>query len=118
MGQLSIEAAKTEGEFLDRLNSLVPQDSNTTEIVPLVLEFKPNMSYYCLKSISKRRINQQEYESIKMMQAYREEFVQSQSLTAVHFNPENIQTRVDFRWVESDRETADANAPAIAEGTT
>jgi hypothetical protein len=113
----SIEMAKKEGKLRDALYSLVPQDSNTVSAVPLVLEFKPDLSYYCAKNISVKRIYQDEYDEIKTMQAYKEEVVQSQSLAAVHFNPENILKRMDFRWDEENEQATDANAPAESEET-
>ncbi|GAH00890.1 unnamed protein product, partial [marine sediment metagenome] len=84
--------------------------------VPLVLEFKPDMSYYCLKKISVKRFEQEQYEAIKAIQIYREEHIQSQSLAAVHFNPENILKRMSFRWAGEEKAAADANTPQEAEG--
>ncbi|MHC4482010.1 MAG: hypothetical protein ACYSW4_00530 [Planctomycetota bacterium] len=112
--QLSTNVVEKESMLRDLLYSLVPQDSNTVEAVPLVIEFVPDMSYYCLKSISVRRINRDEYENIKVRQGYREEAVQSQSLAAVHFNPENILERMNFRRVKEDEQLPDANAPTEA----
>ncbi len=40
-----------------------------------------------------------------------EDYVQSQSLAAVHLSPENILKRMNFRWVLTGEEPADANAP-------
>ena len=62
------------------------------------MEFKPDMSYYCLKSISVKRLNKEEYEKAKALRVYKEDVVQSQSLAAVHFSPENILKRTNFRW--------------------
>jgi hypothetical protein len=114
LGQSYIDTIKKESMLRDLLYSLVPQDSNTVEAVPLVFEFRPDMSYYCVKSMSVRRINRDEYESIKVMQSYREEAVQSQSLAVVYFNPENILKRTNFRWVREEEQLPDANAPAEA----
>ncbi|MHC4666144.1 MAG: hypothetical protein ACYS9T_09345, partial [Planctomycetota bacterium] len=113
----SIDMFKKESRLRDHLYSLVPPDSNTVDAVPLVLEFKPDMSYYCLKKISVRRIYRGEYEQAKAMQGYREDFVQAQSITPVHFNPDNIVDRMNFRWVKQKSQTADANAPSGSGGT-
>ena len=59
------------------------------------------MSCYCLKEIYVKRLEQEQYEKIKAMRVYKEDFVQSQGLAAVHFNPENILKRMSFRQVES-----------------
>jgi hypothetical protein len=113
----SIDMFKKESRLRDHLYSLVPPDSNTVDTVPLVREFKPDMSYYCLKKISVRRIYRGEYEQAKAMQGYREDFVQAQSITPVHFNPDNIVDRMNFRWVKQESQTADANAPSGSGGT-
>ncbi|HUW17723.1 MAG TPA: hypothetical protein VMW16_00305 [Sedimentisphaerales bacterium] len=114
--QFSLEMAKKEGELRDLLYSLVPPDSNTAESVPLVLEFKPDMSYYCVKSVSVRRIYQNEYEQARVVQAYTEDVVQSQSLAAVHFNPENISKRMALKLIKEQKPVEDANAPAEPSG--
>jgi hypothetical protein len=107
-----VNDAKIEGQFIDRLYSLVPQDSNTVDAVPLIMEFKPDMSYYAIREIRVRRVFREEYEQMKPIQVYKEEYIQFQSLAAVHYNPENILKRVNFRWVGAEEEPTDANAPA------
>ncbi|MEE9370662.1 MAG: hypothetical protein V3W45_04230, partial [Sedimentisphaerales bacterium] len=114
--QLFVNEVKKESRFIDQLYSLIPQDSNTTNAAPLILEFKPDTSYYCVKNISVKRLDRQQYEKIKAMRAYRENFVQSQNMAPVHFAPENILKRMKFRLLSQDKEAADANTPAEAEG--
>ena len=48
------------------------------------------------------------------MQVYKEDVIQSQSMAAVHFNPENILKRMNFKWVPEQAHSADANEPAEA----
>jgi hypothetical protein len=50
------------------------------------------------------------------MQVYREDFVQSQSLAPVHFNPENILKRMNFRLAGQNKEATDANTPVESKG--
>jgi len=104
-----------QGKFIEQLYSLVPQDSNTVDTVPLIMEFKPDMSFYIIKNISINRFDQMEYEKIKVPRLYREDYIQVQSMAAVHFNPENILKRMNFRLVVKDEEPADVNAPAESE---
>ena len=113
--QSFLNERKKHRRFVDQLYSLLPQDSNTVDTVPLIIEFKPDMSYYCLKNISVKRLAQEEYEKLKAMRLYREDHIQSQSLTVVHFNPENILKRMDFRPARQDEEPEDADAPAESE---
>jgi hypothetical protein len=113
--ELFVNRAKVEGQFASQLYSLVPQDSNSVGNLPRPVEFKPDMNYYCIKEIRVRRVTREEYEQIKPIQAYQQEYVQSQSLAAVHFNPENILKRVNFRWVRETERPADANEPPESE---
>ena len=114
--EFSNNLRKKQSRFIDQLYSLVPQDSNSLDTVPFIMEFKPDMSYYCLKNLSVNRLYQQEYEQIKALQFYKQDIAQSQALAVVYFNPENILKRMNFRWVKQDKEPADANAPAKSEG--
>ena len=114
--QFLVNEGKKNGQFIARLYSLVPQDSNAVEGLPLVLEFKPEMSCYVIKDISVKRLTQDEYEKIKGWRANKADIVQSQSMAAVHFNPENILKRMNFRWVREQKETSDANTPAESKG--
>ena len=95
--QLFLNGRKNQRRFVEQLYSLIPQDSNTVDALPLIMEFKPDMSFYCIKNISVKRLTLQEYEKIKAVRLQREDYIQSESLAAVHFNPENILKRMDFR---------------------
>jgi len=99
--------------FADTLYSLVPEDSNDVPKVPVVVEFKPDLSYYAVKSISINRLWKEDYEQMKAMRLYREDHVQSQSLAPVHFNPENILKRTNFKLVRA--EPTDSNPPGQSE---
>jgi len=112
MARTLLTERKKESLLRDRLYSLVPKDPNTGDIAPLVVEFKPDMSCYCIKTVSVKHLNQAEYQRVKAMRLYKEDFVQSQSLAPVYFDPENILKRMKFRLVTQDNETADVNTPA------
>jgi hypothetical protein len=73
------------------------------------------MSYYAVKNISVKRLWKEGYEKVKAERLYREDMIRSQSLAAVHFNPENIIKRVDLKWTRADEEPTDANTPAESE---
>jgi len=108
--QFMVNQSRKESLLRDQLYSLIPDDAETLDSVPIVMEFKPGMCYYCVKNISIDRLEQQQYEKIKSIQVYKEDIVRSQSLAAVHFNPENILKRMKFRTPKSE-EAADVNAP-------
>lgn len=84
-----------------QLYSLIPADSNSVEELPLVLEFKPAKSIYCIKSLRIRRLYKENYDKIKARQLYVADNIQYQSMAAVHFNPENILKRLKFELVET-----------------
>jgi len=87
-----------EQRFVSRLYSLLPAQSDALDKVPLVMEFKPDQSFYCLKSLSAQRPNIQQYEQAKPMLLVRTERVETHSLAAVHFNPNNILQRTRFEF--------------------
>jgi hypothetical protein len=107
----TVDTVKREAMLRDLLYSLVPPDSNSLDAVPYVLEFKPDMSYYCLKTLVIRRITRELYEKAKVMQSYRVDFVEAQTLYAVHFNPEGIVKRMKFISARQGAQSPDANAP-------
>jgi hypothetical protein len=103
-----LSEAQVERQFIDGLYSLVPADAESAPNMPQVLEFKPSQSFYALKSISVRRLNQQQYERMKGMLIQREDYVQTQSLAVVHFNPANILKRMNFRTAKPAEEKTEA----------
>ncbi|MHC4113788.1 MAG: hypothetical protein ACYSSL_00465 [Planctomycetota bacterium] len=116
LAELVINENKKQVFLADTVYSLVPEDANRLDTVPFVLEYKPDMSFYVIKNLTVERVNQAEYDRFKAPQAFREDIVRSQSLAAVHFNPENILTRMKFLSAEQEQEEADVNEPATASG--
>ena len=111
-----LNESRINKEFIDQLYSLIPPDKDRAESLPVVMEFEPDMSYYVVKDLSVKRIHQEEFDESKATRLFREGYIQSQSLAAIHFNPENILKRMNFRAAGAeDEETADANAPAESE---
>ena len=90
------------------LFSLAPQDSNNVETLPVVVEFKPDMSYYAVKDVSLKPLWKEIYEKDKAITLYRDDLIQSQSLAIVHFNPENVLKRMNFKLLESQEKTAES----------
>ncbi|MHC4744982.1 MAG: hypothetical protein ACYS8Z_23955, partial [Planctomycetota bacterium] len=100
-----------EGQFTDRLYSLVPPDANTPDKLPTIVEFKPNMSYFCIKDLQVKRLWKEDYELTKPLSFYRQDFTQFQSLAPIHFNPANILKRMRFEFAEKAKESSDGNEP-------
>jgi hypothetical protein len=109
-----LSGRRKQQRFVEKLYSLVPQDSNSVDSFPLLMEFKPDMSFYCIKNLSVKRISLQEYEKIKAMRLQAENYVQSESMVAVHFNPENILKRMNFKPAKTE-ESEDTNTPEESE---
>jgi len=116
MTSFYLNEGKVNKQFVDQLYSLVPPDNTTAENLPLVMEFKPDLSFYVIKNVSVKRLFKEDFDKMKVTRLFREDYIQSQSLAVIHFNPENILKRMNFRAVRTEEEeTADANAPAESE---
>jgi len=105
-----INNIKRQSQFMQQLYSLVPPEANTVEDLPVIMEFKPDISYYVVKDITIKRIGQEQYNKVKALEAYREDFLQSQSLAATYFNPANILERTKFKWAKKQKEKANESA--------
>ena len=113
-----LNQAKIEGEFTDQLYSLVPPDSNTPAKLPLVVEFKHDMSFFCVKDLKVKRLWKEDFDRIKPMSLFRQDHIQFQSLAPVHVNPANILKRMKFELLEPDEERTEANEPVESEAAT
>ena len=113
-----LSEAQIERQFINRLYALVPPEAEAASKMPDIVEFKPRQSFYCLKDVSVRRINQQQYQAMKGMLLRQEEYRQAQSLAAVHFNPANILKRTKFELVRKTEEPAEDEAQQGSEETT
>jgi len=101
---------KAQKLFTDQLYGLIPQEQDRLTDVPAILESMPQWTVYCIKELSVKRFSLQDYTKARALYATQEEYVQSQSLAATHFNPANIVRRMQFRSVDDNSSPADANA--------
>jgi hypothetical protein len=115
MTSFYLNESKVNKQFVDQLYSLVPPDNDKAPTLPLVMEFKPDLSYYVIKDISVKRLFKEDFDKMKATRLFREDYIQSQSLAVIHYNPENILKRMNFKSASSEEETADANTPAESE---
>ncbi|GAG83206.1 unnamed protein product [marine sediment metagenome] len=89
----------------------------TTTATPV--EIKSQMTYYCIKKLTVKRIDQGIYDAEKAARMYEEDVARAQSIAAVHFNPEYILERTNYRQAGSQPEPPqDANQPAETEAST
>ncbi|MHC4756047.1 MAG: hypothetical protein ACYTBP_12990 [Planctomycetota bacterium] len=106
---LLLESGNIERLRREKLYSLIPADKTTIPDLPVVVEFKPNMSYYVIKEITIGRLDQKNYETTKSMIAFlSQDRVQSQSMAAVYLNPDNILKRMKFKDVRQQNEKNEA----------
>jgi hypothetical protein len=111
-----LNGRRKQQRLINKLYSLVPQDKSSPQKLPVTMEFKPDLSYYCVKNISIRRLNLEDYKKIKSMLLQREDYIQSETMVAVHFNPQNILKRMHFKPVETD-ESEDQETPEESEAS-
>jgi len=90
---------QVERQLVDHFYSLVPVNADAAPNMPQILEFKPSQSFYAVKDVSVRWLDQQQYESMKGMILQQEDYIQTQNLAVVHFNPANILKRMNFKAV-------------------
>jgi len=96
----------TNRMFAEQLFTLAAADGNSAPALPTVMEFKPAMSFYCLRELSLRPFWKEDFDRVKTMQLYRQDDVEAQSLAPVFLNPENIARRLNFRPVKKSSEKA------------
>ncbi len=117
VGPLVLNEARVEGQLADQLFARTPVDRDAAPAAPQILEFKPNQSYYCLKSITREYLSREDFQRMKGMILLREEHNQVQSLAAVHLNPENIVKRMNFKFARQAESPAEEEAGQKAKGT-
>ena len=106
-----IDRTKVEGMLIDKMCSVLPDDANALASPGAVVEFKPAMSYYCLRSLTVHQLYQDWFDAVKARIIVSDEFADAQVLAAAHYNPENILKRMKFVLV---KEKQDATSPGKA----
>ena len=86
-------------DFIDRLYSMLEPEKTVATNVPMLMEFKPNMSYYVIKSMSRNAVDANSLEE-KGRLALMHDYVNGQSLGFEYFKADNIIRRTGFEWDE------------------
>ncbi|HEX42152.1 MAG TPA: hypothetical protein ENN81_08840 [Phycisphaerales bacterium] len=117
-GEFLMRERYIERQFLDRVYALVPPDANSLSETPVLMEFKPDLAWYCIEKLSVDRLWKEDFDRSKVMEIYRLDHLASQSLAAVHYNPQNVIRRMKLEWVQGGEEEEDAspNEPAPVTG--
>ncbi|MGA2172570.1 MAG: hypothetical protein ABSG82_06095 [Sedimentisphaerales bacterium] len=100
MAREVLAGARAEGMLVDKLRAVLPDDANTLASPGAVVEFKPAMSYFCLKSLTVHQFYRDWFDKVKARTIFSGGFADSQALVAVHYNPENILKRMNFILVK------------------
>lgn len=95
--KLYIQATEISAKLLDKFYSLFKSNETQLENVPAVVEFKPLLAYYVVKSLSREPATTADYEQARQQVAFREDYIMSQSMAFEHFMPANIMKRLDVR---------------------
>ena len=105
-------SALKERMLMDQIYGLLAEDANSLTS-PTSFEYKPTMSYIVVKDLSVSQIDASQYEQSKSRRAFQYDFIESQSVALVHYNPDSILKRTRFRRVEFEEtptESADVNS--------
>jgi hypothetical protein len=108
MARIMLNRTVREMLLIDKVFSLIPQDSNTLAKQGEIMEFKPGMCYYCLESATIHRLYQEVFDVTKASEVVRDEFADSQTLAVSYYNPVNIVIRMKYVQI---KEQQDVNAP-------
>ncbi len=107
-----------QNRLIEKLYSLVTPDANSLPTPAPPVELKSQMTYYCIKKLTVNRIDQGIYDAEKAARMYEEDIARAQSIAVVHFNPEYILKRTNYRRAGKQPETPqDANQPAETEAS-
>ncbi len=105
--KLNLSPSPVAGKFInqtiiqeklaDEFYSLFKADEIQLENTPAVIEFRPQLACYAIKSLTRNLATIEDYEQSRQQIAYREEYIISQSMAFEHFMPDNIIKRLNLR---------------------
>ena len=93
-------------QLIDDFYSLIAPNKTEATNVPMLVEHKPNMTYYVIKSMSQNLVDPNTYQQTKGKIALMQDYVHGQSLGFEHFKADNIIARMNFQWDEKTRNQA------------
>ena len=105
----AIRETKKLSKRRDMIFSLIGKDKDEAENMPTVMELKSDRAYSAVKSVKLNRLVNEAFESNKAYRVYMQDFIESQTLAPVFFNPDNILKRMDYRKVIEKDDISDAN---------
>jgi hypothetical protein len=89
----------------DRFYDLLPKGKTEALDIRSIVPFKPAAVYYVVKDISRTSVTRQEYQQKKSFTAFDLDMTAADSLSIVHFMPENILKRMNYRLAKNEENT-------------
>ncbi|MCF7974431.1 MAG: hypothetical protein K9N55_11490 [Phycisphaerae bacterium] len=93
-----VNSIRADNQLFDTLYKMIPADKDKADNLPVAVASPADYSVYCIKDLSVSRLSQQEYEKAKAEMIIRETQIAAQSIAIVHFTPDNILSRMSFKW--------------------
>lgn len=97
------------GKFIDLLYSQLQPGQTEAQNLPTVLEFKPQLSCYAVKSIIRDFATKESYNQERQRKAFEQDYIMSQSMMFQHYMPDNILKRLNLVPAQKSDDTADTN---------
>ena len=91
-------------EQFNKLSSLIPAGETEAKNIMQIVKFEPDWCYYVVKDVSRTPVTQADYLAIKDQAAYQMDSAASESLGVIHYLPENIIKRTNFRSAKNFKE--------------
>ena len=68
-----------------------------------------------IRNISINHLWKETYERAKGLRSYIEDHIESQSMALIHFDPDNIFKRMNFRFIDESKDDTEPNVPGDSE---
>ncbi|MBN2512146.1 MAG: hypothetical protein JXB18_04335 [Sedimentisphaerales bacterium] len=103
--------------MLNKLFFAILGDRDESGVISETFEFKPGLAWYVTKSIKRQPAAKEDYLDNKIASAMQTNLMDTVGLGLVHFNPQNIRTRLNYTPViiQEAQEAADAPADQASE---
>ena len=100
-----LRQALGESQVADALYGRIPSNQDQASDVPFVMKSPAEGAVYCINEVSLKRFSAQEFNKTRGAQIQREERIAAQSLAPIHFNPQNLIARMNYRPLQEAPDT-------------
>jgi len=92
-----VNQSEIGAKLTDKFYSLFKSNETQLENVPTIVEYRPQLACYIIKSLGRNLATTEEYEQGRQQIAYKEDYMMSQSMAFEYFMPDNILKRLNVR---------------------